>query len=467
MGFFSEIKRRISIMFHLNDVAKKFGLSAPEYTVMESAIRSWLDLYQGTDAKLASRICQEAAGLTLTEFKFNVTGSARADAIDSIIQKSMIPHITAKLETALALGGLIMRPRENAIDFILPNAYFPVAFDSSGNITSFIFVDKIQKGTNYYTRLEYNKYEQGVYTIESKGFRSTSPEMLGTQVDYTVIPEWQGIEPYISIENVDRPLFGYFKTPFSNTVDIESPLGVSLFDKAKDCCKKYDRIYNLTFVDVDKSEKFVFVDQRLLKRQQGNSKAPSRIEDYNPLPHLIRGLGFGLDQQSLYQEYNPEIRIVDYRDALKTFASEAGSLCGFDNGYFTFDENSGVAVTATQVEASNLKTVKTISNIQAAFVGCLENLVYAIDVQQDLYDLSPSGSYSIGVQIKDFTVNKEEDRARLKSLADSGYIPKWKYLVLCEGYSETEAKALVEEASKGTEEKDPDIKEDVIVEEEE
>lgn len=432
-------------MLHLNDVSKKFNISSPEYTVMESAIKEWLSLYQGTDAKLASRICQEAAGLALVEFKFNVTGSERAAAIDKIIKMSMLPVISAKLEVALALGGMIMRPREDTIDFILPNAYFPISFDSSGNITSFIFVDKIQKGKEYYTRLEYNKYENEVYTIESKGFRSTSPDVLGVQIDYSIVPEWSDIEPKVVIEGVDRPLYGYFKTPFSNTIDIESPLGVSLFDKAVDSCKKYDRIYNLAFLDVDKSEKFVFVDQKLL-RKTGEGKAASKVIESNPLPHLIKGLGMGLSQESLYQEYNPEIRIVDYRDALKTFASEAGSLCGFDNGYFTFDENSGVAVTATQVEASNLKTVKTISNIQASFLASLENLVYAMDIQQDLYNLSPKGRYDIGVQVKDFTVNKEEDRARIKGLSDAGYIPKWKYLVLCEGYSEEEAKALVKEA---------------------
>lgn len=466
MNLFSEIKRRFLNMFRQSEVAKKFNVSAPEYTAMETAIKSWLEIYQGTHAKLASRICQEAAGLALTEFKFNVTGSERADAINSIIQKSMLPLLTAKLETALALGGMIMRPRENTIDFILPNAYFPISFDSSGNITSFIFVDKIQKGKEFYTRLEYNKYEGGIYKIESKGFRSTSPDVLGTQVDYSVVPEWKNIESKVEIVGVDRPLFGYFRTPFSNTIDIESPLGVSLFDKAKDCCKKYDRVYELTFTDVDKSEKFVFVDQKLL-RKTGEGKAASKVVESNPLPHLIKGLGMGLSQESLYQEYNPEIRIVDYRDALKTFASEAGSLCGFDNGYFTFDENSGVAVTATQVESSNLKTVKTISNIQSAFISCLENLVYAIDVQQELYGLSPSGVYDIGVQVKDFTVNKEEDRARLKKLADDGYIPKWKYLVLCEGYSEAEAKALVEEASQGTEPKEQEEQIDIEVGEEE
>lgn len=48
---------------------------------------------------------------------------------------------------------------------------------------------------------------------------------------------------------------------------------------------------------------------------------------------------------------------------------------------------------------------------------------------------------------KDLMTTFEQDRVRNLSLANAGYIPKWKYLMKYEGYSEEEAKAAVLEAS--------------------
>ena len=42
--------------------------------------------------------------------------------------------------------------------------------------------------------------------------------------------------------------------------------------------------------------------------------------------------------------------------------------------------------------------------------------------------------------------NVEEDKARWYGYVQAGYVPFWKYLVLFEGYTEEEAKAIDTEA---------------------
>ena len=43
---------------------------------------------------------------------------------------------------------------------------------------------------------------------------------------------WEQITPEIHIQNVERPLFGFFKVPMANNIEPESPLGVSIYSGA-------------------------------------------------------------------------------------------------------------------------------------------------------------------------------------------------------------------------------------------
>ena len=115
------------------------------------------------------------------------------------------------------------------------------------------------------------------------------------------------------------------------------------------------------------------------------------------------------------------------------------------------DEKTGM-VTATQVESDDRRTIQLIKDIRDAMQKCLDDLFYAQSVFADLYGLAPTGDYEPQYDFGDITYNEEEDRMRNLTLANSGYIPKWQYLVRFEGYSEEDAKAAVEEASGGEKE---------------
>lgn len=118
---------------------------------------------------------------------------------------------------------------------------------------------------------------------------------------------------------------------------------------------------------------------------------------------------------------------------------------------FVIDEKTGM-VTATQVESDDRRTIQLIKDVRDAMQNCLDDLFYSQSVFADLYGLAPVGDYEPQYDFGDITYNEEEDRARNLTLANSGYIPKWQYLVRFEGYSEEDAKVAVQEAS-GSQEK--------------
>ena len=57
--------------------------------------------------------------------------------------------------------------------------------------------------------------------------------------------------------------------------------------------------------------------------------------------------------------------------------------------------------------------------------------------------------------MRDLSVNVTEDRARAWQMVIANVLPKWKYLVDYEGYTEEEAKALVAEAQQSANLSDP------------
>ena len=79
--------------------------------------------------------------------------------------------------------------------------------------------------------------------------------------------------------------------------------------------------------------------------------------------------------------------------------------------------------------------------------GCLDRVIYALNVFADLYNLAPVGVYETVYDFGDITYNREEDRTRWWGYVVAGKIPFWYYLMKYEGYSEEEARMLQAEAT--------------------
>ena len=78
------------------------------------------------------------------------------------------------LQWALGEGGVVFKPyvsdNQIFVDVVHADKFFPVTFNGRKKITAGIFVEQIFKGKNVYTRLEYQKYENGVNTFENYAF---------------------------------------------------------------------------------------------------------------------------------------------------------------------------------------------------------------------------------------------------------------------------------------------------------
>jgi len=347
--------------------------------------------------------------------------------------------IRTQLEYACALGGMMLKPNGTGVDYIKYGQFIPVDLDGNGEITGVIFISQKQIADKYFNRFEYQRFEDGTYKISNKAYESNSPDTIGEFTQLTAVREWVNIQPEVKIDNLERPLFSHLKMPWANMVDSSSPLGCSIFAKAIDSIQDIDITAKGLRHEIKTAERKVFVSDKILRRDKDGKVTG------NPIPDLIQGLEYGVDEQNTYHEFNPDIRIDEYRQSMQTFLNIAGNQCGFSNGYFSFDEKTGMA-TATQVEADQQRTISTATDIQKALKTALAGLTYALDAYATLYNQAPAGTYEEEYFLKDLNVNTTEDRLRAWQMVVQGKVPFYWYAMNYEGMDEVEAKKLYKEA---------------------
>ena len=329
-------------------------------------------------------------------------------------------------------------------------------------IKGIIFKDSYTVGRKYYTRLEYHRFVEttvdGVttypYYVSNRAYVSKSPQSIGDKIDLKQT-KWADLmadtPPILKAngEKLDGPLYGVFRTPQANNVDISTPLGLPIFSEAIEELGDLDVAYSRNVGEINDSQKIALLDDRLLMPSGTHVSAmsPRGMENRRnemKLPHYVKNV-FGQDEKEFYQEINPQlntdIRIV----GINALLNQMGYKIGFSNGYFVFNEKTGM-VTATQVEADDRRTIQFIKDIRDKLEDCLNGVIYALNVFADLYGLAPVGVYKVTYDFGDITYNREEDRARWWQYVVQGKVPAWMYFVKFEGMTESDAKAMVEEA---------------------
>ena len=168
------------------------------------------------------------------------------------------------------------------------------------------------------------------------------------------------------------------------------------------------------------------------------------------LPRFIRGLEMGVDGDNTIQEHVSTL-LTDQRIAdINSILSLISTKCGFSQGFFSLDEKTGV-MTATQVEADDQETIRTIKNIRDALQDAITQLLYGCNVMSDMYSDTPPELWetlkeSLIFKFGDIVYNRQEDMANWWKYRLQGDVPAWMYYVKFEKMSEEEAKSMIDES---------------------
>lgn len=449
--FINWIKGAINKMLGKDTVENALNTNIAISSDMVKAITLWENVYKNQapwlkkgeieSLELASSISNEFARLTTLEMKSEVTGSTRADFLNKEYKK-VLKQLNDNLELGNATGGLIFKPyvknKKIVVDFVKASDFLPTEYDDSKNIIAGIFTSQITKGKYIYTRLEYHKYISNPtddinYIIRNIVYKSEDEKVLGDRANLFEVEEWKNIEEETTIKFVDRPLFSYYKPPIANNIDLDSPIGMSVFSRAINLIKEADTQFGRIIWEYEASEKAVYVDELAIKKEADNVFNINKLKE-----RLFKKLDTGKDD--FFEDYSPEIRDEELWRGLNKILQRIEWTVGL--AYGTLSEPNTVDKTATEIKSSKQRSYATVSRMQESLQNALENLIYAMNVLVDLYSLTrEQGNYECSFNWDDsLVVDTEREQSLQMQEVGQGLRSKVKYIMYRYGLTEEQAK---------------------------
>lgn len=221
--------------------------------------------------------------------------------------------------------------------------------------------------------------------------------------------------------------FSILKPNIANNIDIDSPLGISVFANAIDTLKQIDLVYDSYATEFLLGKKRVFINaEDVVINRQGEE-----VEVFDSNDILFYFLPASSDGKPIINENNMTLRVAEHTEALQCQLNIFSYACGFGGQHYRFD--NGTITTATQVISENSEMFRTKKKHEILVEDCLLNivkcLIYAINnftedtIKEDI-EISIMFDDSI---IEDKEAQKQSDRVDLSTgiIGKAEYRSKW------------------------------------------
>ncbi|MEL7609731.1 MAG: phage portal protein [Bacillota bacterium] len=356
-------------------INERMSLALELWAAMYEDCPPWLSCKKGIEsAGIPGAIAMELARLATCEMQTKADDAQ----VDAIYQR-IVKDIRTPVEYGCALGGVLFKPYPTvsgdiAFQYIRADRFFPLAFDSSNNISECALVEQIYSGKAVFTRLEYYSLpDRVIVNLAYHNSNAVTAASLGAPIPLDTVPQWAGMQEQTPLTG-DKLPFGYFRIPLANMIDADSPLGVSVFGRAASLIKEADKKYSNICWEYEAKQAAVQIASSLLKRNEntGDLEYPGGKE------RLYRALDYnmGAAEKPLLDEFSPDIRADDlykgYQNQLKMIEFVSGLAYG------TISDPSEVDKTATEVRSSKQRLYVTVTDIQTALENALMDTVAAI-----------------------------------------------------------------------------------------
>lgn len=382
----------------------------------------WVNKYEGLySLGLAKTICSTLATTMLTELKTDVVAPSeapkaktdktepktRAEYLNEAYQSKLIKKLPRIVEKALATGGVVIKPYMNDnkvyFDFTLQGEFIPLAFDDDGVMTDVAFVDQFVKGNLQYTKIERQVFDNNTVTIYNKAYVAKlitddddNEQDIGTEIPLEKVSRWSTLEPETVITGVKKPLYGYFRTPISNNVNMNSPLGLPVFSPALNMIERADNQFSRLDWEYNGGQIAIDVDVSATNAKGDDYYGTSTKMD-SVSQRLYRKLDLG--SEDTYKAFAPQLRDASYKAGLNSILYRIEDICGLARG--TLADQTAEARTATELIIVKQRSQVTISSNQDEFETAIRDAIDALNVYVDLYNLAPDGEWVLNIEWKD------------------------------------------------------------------
>ena len=392
-GSFGSIKNRsLGFLFRIRESFQKLFKKKMTEPIFESAEEAeWDRKYQDT---LKTNFTEIFAN-RLTNYTLSGSSVSCDDPIlDGVLQKAVAKWYKW-VQMAYGVGRVFLIPYCIGTDIytdIIPHGRAWVTNMRGDDIIGIgVLSDVRHKDKEIFARISsYSwKPDQKTFTIENKAIRSG-----GAEVPLSILEEWKTIEPFLMIQNVDRPLFAFVDCPKDNrsTDRLQgAPITFgcdSTIKEILDCFEQYTEEFNL-------KQTWLGVDRAMLDK----NGQPETSKLYKTF--------IGKNTESLFEIFSPNIRDASYKARILDLFARLEKQVGTSSGILTPAETSNA--TATQVRRSMYDTLAIVDRMRSGIETAIDVLGYIYGVYLSLLGIAYDSNYIITkTWCKDMTIDRDQ-----------------------------------------------------------
>lgn len=243
----------------------------------------------------------------------------------------------------------------------------------------------------------------------------------------------------------NMPWFMMYKPNISNNININSPMGISIYANSLDKLQGVDLAYDAFCTEMNIGKGRIFVDKSLTRIDQDGE---TRVFDNRDIAFYVYGDGTSENKEPL-KFYNPTLRVNDFFTGINRALSLLSSAVGFGENRYRFD-GTGIT-TATQVISENSEMFRTLKKheiiLNDTLIDIIKCLMYICNTFGD-------GTYkfvedtSIEIKFDDSIIeDKESEKASDRTDVNMGIMSKAEYRAKWYNEDIDTAKANIEEIS--------------------
>lgn len=401
---------------------------------------------------MAKRVCEDWANLLLNEKTDITVGDAHSQEVihkaledckfwqkgNEGIEKSFALGIGAFVVVVDNIGinerGELadLSKSKVKVKFVNGTKIRPITFEGE-EITECAFINVNSNKTYISIHL---KNELGNYEIHNIACKGEGDNLTFDEQDHTVFDTQNSI-----------PWFFIIKPNIANNVDINSPLGISIFANAIDSLKEIDLVFDSYANEFILGRKRIFVNaEEWFVNKNGEE---TDVFDSNDVVNYY--LPSSTDGKQIITDVTSELRVEAHLTALQNHLSLFGYKCGLGTEHFKL-ENGNVYSNQLQVVSVNSDMFRNLRKheilIEDVLISLVRTMLYAINTfTSETVDMRAE----ITIKFDDsIIIDEETERAKDLTDVNSGVMSKYEYRMKWYNEDEKTARQKVDEASEFT-----------------
>ena len=400
--------------------------------------------------QMAKMVAEDWANLLMNE-KVAITaeGKAEQEFLDDVFTRNNFRVKANEMqELKMALGTVAYLPRvigANAtqdgvlidadgieLDYVTVEHIYPISW-KCGKITECCFESEFTQNDKEYSYLQIHHLVNGKYDIDNLFFEMLDGK-FGAEVRAEEIKGYETIPAVIHTESEKRQ-FVIDKPNIANNVDIDTPLGISVYANAIDALKGVDIAYDSYVNEFALGKKRIMVKPSATTYLDGEPVFDTSDVMFYVLPEDV-------SDGAVITPIDMTLRTAEHNTGIQDQLNMLSSRCGFGENHYRFD--GGSVATATQIVSENSTLFRTLKKHEIILEDVLIELCRIILRLGNSIGKQLNEEVEISIDFDDSIIeDKGADFARDLQLLAAGILNDWEFRMKWLNEDEETAKAAL------------------------